>query len=125
MAQSPDTNLALTFTPNPKVRPNSHIPSTPLSDALSAVEGASGVSPERQTSAEGGGVENYRSQLVIDLVKAGVAEQVLERGLAAEGGTVSEEQMIMQVLGAGRKEEESDVKAAAGELVESCDCASS
>lgn len=50
---------------------------------------------------------------MIGLVKAGVAEEVLEKGLAE--GTVSEEQMIIQVLGGGRKEEEGDVKAAAGE----------
>jgi protein JSN1 len=58
-------------------------------------------------------VENYRSPLVIDLVKAGVHEQVLEKGLA-KGGVVSEQQMIMQVLSGGRPEEDGDVKAAAG-----------
>jgi protein JSN1 len=114
LADSPNTNLTLTFSPNPRIKSLS-TNATPikLSDALSAVEGASAISPEKQISAEGGGVENYRSQFVIDLVKAGVAEEVLEKGLA-EGGTVSEEQMIIQVLGGGRKEEEVDVKAAAG-----------
>jgi protein JSN1 len=72
------------------------------------------VSTEQQLSAEGGGVENFRSPLVIDLVKAGVHEQVLEKGLA-QGGVVSEQQMIMQVLSGGRTEEDLDVKAAAGE----------
>jgi len=114
LGQSSDPNLTLTFTPNPRVKTSSTTP-IKLSDALSSVEGASGVSPEKQISAEGGGVENYRSQFVIDLVKAGVAEEVLEKGLT-EGGTVSEEQMIMQVLGGGRREEEGDVKTAAGEL---------
>jgi protein JSN1 len=112
LGQSPDLNLSLSFTPNPKLAGSAP---RKLSDALIAVEGATGVSPEKQTSAEGGGVENYRSQLVIGLVKAGVAEQVLERGLT-DGGTVSEEQMIMQVLGGGRIEEEGDVRAAAGAL---------
>lgn len=72
------------------------------------------MSTEQQLSAEGGGVENFRSPLVIDLVKAGVHEQVLEKGLA-QGGVVSEQQMIMQVLSGGRTEEDLDVKAAAGE----------
>lgn len=83
-----------------------------LGEGLNTVRGAAGVSTEHQLSAEGGGVENYRSQLVLDLVKAGVHEQVLERGLAQDGA-VSEQQMIMQVLSGGRREEESDVRAAA------------
>jgi protein JSN1 len=85
-----------------------------LGEALNTVKGAASVSTEQQLSAEGGGVENFRSPLVIDLVKAGVHEQVLEKGLA-QGGVVSEQQMIMQVLSGGRTEEDSDVKAAAGE----------
>jgi len=83
-----------------------------LGEGLSSVRGATGVSTEQQLSAEGGGVENYRSQLVLDLVKQGVHEQVLERGLAQDGA-VSEQQMIMQVLSGGRREEEPDVRAAA------------
>lgn len=85
-----------------------------LGQALDTVKGAASVSTETQLSVEGGGVENYRSPLVIDLVKSGVHEQVLEKGLA-KGGVVSEQQMIMQVLGGGRSEEDGDVKAAAGE----------
>ena len=76
------------------------------------MKGATAVSAEQQLSVEGGGVENYRSQLVLDLVKAGVHEQVLEKGLA-QGGVVSEQQMIVQVLSVGR-EEDDDVRAAAG-----------
>lgn len=83
-----------------------------LGEGLNTVRGATAVSTEHQLSAEGGGVENYRSQLVLDLVKAGVHEQVLERGLAHDGA-VSEQQMIMQVLSGARREEESDVRAAA------------
>lgn len=89
-------------------------PSKELTNGLSAVKGATSVSTEQQLSVEGGGVENYRSQLVLDLVKQGVHEQVLEKGLGREG-SVSEQQMIMQVLSAGRAED-GDVKAAAGEL---------
>ena len=85
-----------------------------LTEQLSTVKGATSVSTEQQVSAEGGGVENYRSQLVLDLVKQGVHEQVLEKGLS-DGGEVSEQQMIMSVLSGGRAEEDSDVKAAAGE----------
>ncbi|KAL7420080.1 hypothetical protein Q5752_005045 [Cryptotrichosporon argae] len=81
-------------------------------EGLGAIKGATSVSAEQQLSAEGGGVENYRSQLVLDLVKAGVHEQVLEKGLAT-GGEVSEQQMIMQVLSGGRVEEDGDVRAAA------------
>jgi protein JSN1 len=47
------------------------------------------------------------------MVKNGVHEQVLEKGLAT-GGVVSEQQMIMQVLSAGNPNEDADVKAAAG-----------
>jgi protein JSN1 len=85
----------------------------PLEQVLDQVKGATSVSTEQQLSAEGGGVENYRSPLVMDLVKAGVAEQVLEKGLA-KGGVVSEGQMIMAVLGGGRSDEDGDIKAAAG-----------
>jgi protein JSN1 len=88
--------------------------SAKLEEGLGSIKGATGVSPQKQLSSEGGGVENYRSQLVQDLVKAGVHEQILEKGLASEG-TVSEQQMIMQVLSAGRTEEDPDVRAAAGE----------
>lgn len=83
-----------------------------LTEKLAIVNGASAVSTEQQISAEGGGLENYRSQLVVDLVKAGVHEQVLEKGLAKDGA-VTEQQMIMQVLSSDRAEDE-DVKAAAG-----------
>lgn len=76
------------------------------------------MSTEQQLSAEGGGVENYRSQLVLDLVKAGVHEQVLEKGLG-QGGEVSEQQMLIQVLSAGR-DEDGDIRAAAGELLLLC-----
>ena len=87
-----------------------------LSEQLSTVNGAASVTSEQQVSVEGGGLENYRSQLVLDLVKAGVHEQILEKGLA-RGGAVSEQQMIMQVLGAGREHEDADIKAAAGMLL--------
>lgn len=87
-----------------------------LSDQLSAVNGAAAVSTEQQVSAEGGGVENYRSQLVIDLVKAGVHEQVLEKGLGTDG-EVTEQQMLMQVL-SQNKEEDGDIRAAAGGLLD-------
>ena len=83
-----------------------------LGEGLNTVKGAAAVTTEQQLSAEGGGVENYRSQLVVDLVKAGVHEQVLEKGLA-QSGAVSEQQMIIQVLCAGR-EEDDDVRAAGG-----------
>jgi protein JSN1 len=83
-----------------------------LGEGLNTVRGATGVSTETQLSVEGGGVENYRSQLVLDLVKQGIHEQVLERGLAQDGA-VSEQQMIMQVLSGARREEEADVRAAA------------
>lgn len=80
---------------------------------LDAVEGATAVSTEQQMSVEAGGLENYRSPLVLEMVKNGVHEQVMEKGLAS-GGVVSEQQMIMQVLSGGRLEEDRDVKAAAG-----------
>lgn len=83
-----------------------------LGEGLNSVRGATAVTTEQQLSAEGGGVENYRSQLVLDLVKQGVHEQVLERGLGQDG-VVSEQQMIMQVLSGGRREEDGDVRAAA------------
>ena len=82
---------------------------------LDSVEGATAVSTEQQMSAEAGGLENYRSPLVLEMVKNGVHEQVLEKGLAS-GGVVSEQQMIMQVLSGGRAEEDGDVRAAAGEF---------
>lgn len=85
-----------------------------LGEALNTVKGAAAVSTEQQLSAEGGGVENYRSQLVIDLVKQGVHEQVLEKGLDNDG-VVSDQQMIMQVLSTNA-EEDGDIRAAAGEL---------
>ncbi len=87
-------------------------PNKALREGLSAVKGAAAVSTEQQLSVQGGGVENYRSQLVLDLVKAGVHEQVLEKGLG-QGGEVSEQQMIVQVMSSGR-EEDGDVLAAAG-----------
>lgn len=84
-----------------------------LTEKLSTVNGAAAVSTEQQVSAEGGGLENYRSQLVLNLVNAGVHEQVLEKGLAKDG-EVTEQQMIMQVLSSEGAEDE-DIKAAAGE----------
>ncbi|WVF66105.1 hypothetical protein IAT40_000844 [Kwoniella sp. CBS 6097] len=82
-----------------------------LSDALNTVQGAAAVSTEQQLSAEGGGLENYRSQLVLDLVKQGVHEQVLEKGLDNDG-VVSDQQMIMQVFST-QADEDGDIKAAA------------
>ncbi|WWC99410.1 hypothetical protein V866_006313 [Kwoniella sp. B9012] len=82
-----------------------------LGDALNTVQGAASVSTEQQMSAEGGGLENYRSQLILDLVKQGVHEQVLEKGLDHDG-VVSDQQMIMQVF-SKESEEDGDVKAAA------------
>jgi len=90
-------------------------PNIALEGSLSSVKGATAISAEQQLSAEGGGVENYHSQLVLDPVEAGVHEQVLERGLA-HGGVVSEQQMIIQVLSAGR-DEDGDVLAAAGKSI--------
>ena len=55
----------------------------------------------------------YRSPLVLEMVKNGVHDQVLDKGLG-NGGVVSEQQMIMQVLSAGRVNEDADVRAAAG-----------
>jgi protein JSN1 len=80
---------------------------------LGHVEGAQSVTTAQQLSAGAGGVENYRSPLVLEMVKNGVHDQVLEKGLAS-GGVVSEQQMVMQVLSAGRMNEDEDVKAAAG-----------
>lgn len=88
---------------------------TKLGVALNTVLGAASVSTEQQMSVEGGGLENYRSPLVLDLVKQGVHEQVLEKGLAGEDGNVSDQQMIMQVL-SSQPDEDSDIKAAAGQL---------
>ncbi|OWZ61140.1 hypothetical protein AYX15_06642 [Cryptococcus neoformans] len=85
---------------------------TRLGDALNSVLGATSVSTKQQMSVEGGGLENYRSPLVLDLVKQGVHEQVLEKGLAGENGNVSDQQMIMQVL-SSQPNEDSDIKAAA------------
>ncbi|WVO15655.1 hypothetical protein L204_103315 [Cryptococcus depauperatus] len=82
-----------------------------LGDALNTVRGAASVSTEQQMSAEGGGLENYRSPLVMELVKQGVHEQVIEKGLAGDDGIVSDQQLIMQVLSSS--EEDGDVKAAA------------
>lgn len=95
-------------TPDPSSSPDR------LGSALNTVQGATSVSTETQLSPSGGGVENYRSPLVLDLVKAGVHEQVLEKGLATDG-VVSEEQMIMQVLSSGRPEEDEDIRAATAE----------
>nr|XP_019048935.1 pumilio domain-containing protein c [Kwoniella bestiolae CBS 10118]OCF27865.1 pumilio domain-containing protein c [Kwoniella bestiolae CBS 10118] len=82
-----------------------------LGDALNTVQGAASVSTEQQMSAEGGGLENYRSQLILDLVKQGVHEQVLEKGLDHDG-VVSDQQMIMQVF-SKESEEDGDIRAAA------------
>lgn len=89
---------------------------TKLGVALNTVLGAASVSTEQQMSVEGGGLENYRSPLVLDLVKQGVHEQVLEKGLAGENGNVSDQQMIMQVL-SSQPDEDSDIKAAAGQSI--------
>ncbi|KAK8861743.1 hypothetical protein IAR55_002566 [Kwoniella newhampshirensis] len=82
-----------------------------LGDALDVVKGAAAVSTEQQLSVGGGGLENYRSPLVLDLVKQGVHEQVLEKGLGNDG-VVSEQQMIMQVFSTG-SDEDGDIRAAA------------
>ena len=60
-------------------------------------------------------MENYRSQLVLDLVQQGVHQEVLSKGLA-DAGEVSEQQMLMQVLGGDRSEEDGDIRAAASKL---------
>lgn len=96
--------------------PEEEAPSAELKGQLDHVHGAGAVSVEQQVSAEGGGIENYRSQLVVDLVKAGVHEQVLEKGLGNDG-EVTEQQLVMQVLSANR-DEDGDVKAAAGESMD-------
>ena len=80
---------------------------------LTNVEGANSVTTAQQLSVDAGGVENYRSPLVLEMVKNGVHDQVLDKGLG-NGGVVSEQQMIMQVLSAGRVNEDADVRAAAG-----------
>ncbi|WVR03620.1 hypothetical protein IAU60_000613 [Kwoniella sp. DSM 27419] len=85
--------------------------SNSLTSALNSVQGAASVSTKQQLSAEGGGLENYRSPLVLDLVKQGVHEQVLEKGLDQDG-VVSDQQMIMQVMSA-QPAEDNDIKAAA------------
>ncbi|WVQ83925.1 hypothetical protein IAT38_006069 [Cryptococcus sp. DSM 104549] len=92
----------------------SHSPSKlgKLGDALNSVNGAAAVSTEQQLSVEGGGLENYRSPLVLDLVKQGVHTEVLEKGLAGENGVVTDQQMIMQVLSTNPAED-GDIKAAA------------
>ncbi|WRT63890.1 uncharacterized protein IL334_000816 [Kwoniella shivajii] len=82
-----------------------------LGDALDTVQGAASVTTAQQMSVEGGGLENYRSQLVLDLVKQGVHEQVIEKGLDNDG-VVSDQQMIMQVF-SQKTEEDGDIKAAA------------
>ncbi|WWD16333.1 hypothetical protein CI109_100759 [Kwoniella shandongensis] len=100
-------------TRSPNVGEEEDFDSTPgkLGDALDVVKGAAAVSTEQQLSVEGGGLENYRSPLVLDLVKQGVHEQVLEKGLGNDG-VVSEQQMIMQVFSTGA-DEDGDIKAAA------------
>lgn len=80
---------------------------------LGHVEGAKSVSTANQLSAGAGGVENFRSPLVLEMVRNGVHDQVLDKGLAS-GGVVTEQQMIMQVLSTGRINENEDVRAAAG-----------
>lgn len=77
------------------------------------LKGADSIPVEAQISAAGGGIENYRSNLAVDLVKSGVAETLLEKGWAPDGAT-SEQQMIMQVLSVGDADEEQDVRAASG-----------
>lgn len=92
--------------------------SGPLDDSqfedLVKLKGADSVPVEQQITAAAGGIENYRSNLAVDLVKSGVAEALLEKGWAPDGAT-SEQQMIMQVLSVGDPDEEHDVRAASGE----------
>nr|ODN92304.1 hypothetical protein L204_05403 [Cryptococcus depauperatus CBS 7855] len=71
--------------------------SAALMEALHIVDGAISVPMEKQVSKEHGGVENYRSPLLLDLLKKGIHEKVLEKGLDSEG-TVSEKQMIIEVF---------------------------
>ncbi|ADV23398.1 hypothetical protein I305_01386 [Cryptococcus gattii E566] len=71
-----------------------------LADALNLVGGASIVPMEKQLSEGSGGLENYRSPLLLNLLKQGMHEKVLQKDLAVNG-IVTEQQMIMQVFGNG------------------------
>lgn len=78
-----------------------------LTNVLNLVSGASTVPMEQQLSEGGSGVENYRSPLLLDLIKQGMHEKVLEKDLGVNGA-VTEEQMIMQVFGSGEGGEGDD-----------------
>lgn len=71
-----------------------------LANALNLVGGASTVPMEKQLSEGSGWLENYRSPLLLNLLKQGMHEKVLEKDLAVNG-IVTEQQMIMQVFGNG------------------------
>ncbi|KIR27628.1 hypothetical protein I309_03551 [Cryptococcus deuterogattii LA55] len=68
-----------------------------LGDAFNLVGGASTVPMDKQLSEGSGGLENYRSPLLLNLLQQRMHEKVLEKDLAVNGA-VTEQQMIMQVF---------------------------
>lgn len=68
-----------------------------LGDALNLVGGASTVPMDKQLSEGSGGLENYRSPLLLNLLQQRMHEKVLEKDLAVNGA-VTEQQKIMQVF---------------------------
>ncbi|ODN98087.1 hypothetical protein I350_07729 [Cryptococcus amylolentus CBS 6273] len=79
-----------------------------LAEALGTVKGADSVPMERQMCDEDGDVENYRSPFLLDILKEGVHEKILKKGLTLDGH-VSEKQLIMQML--SEESEDEDVRA--------------
>ncbi|KAG8967296.1 hypothetical protein FRC03_010235 [Tulasnella sp. 419] len=86
-------------------------PELTVGDAIQALQGVKGAStiPVDQQIV-GGAVENYRSNLLLSLIASGMHEDVAH---LEEGGSITEQQMIMRALSGGSPDAEPDIIALA------------
>jgi protein JSN1 len=72
----------------------------------------------------GGNVDDYRSNLVLNMVQAGeldgVSRDAAQKDPVAWAATVTEQQLIMRIIGGGDPSAEADVLALAGQSERSC-----
>lgn len=83
--------------------------------ALRSVKGASTIPADQQVL--GGLVENYRSNLVLNMIASGAHTEVSE-ATAKPGGpaaSVTEQQMVYKALSVGVSDTETDIQALAGQ----------
>jgi len=80
--------------------------------ALRGIKGASTIPAEQQVL--GGGVENYRSNLLLSMIASGMHTGQTHDGKYAVPVPVTEQQMILREISGGSADAEADIQALAG-----------